>query len=381
MNKVQSVSGWDLRRSLVTMIAAASLAGIILGTLGSPRAVLEGLWPLSWLLWPVAGWMVLVRRRGNRIGRLCLGIGATTGLTYALQSIVLDVGPAAAPWIELTYTVLGVVPYLLIVAVLITFPSGSYAGRAEMILGRALIAVGSWALLGFLISTEPLPDTGLNNPLAMPQLSALAVITSDFGFLLVVLLVLGAMTRLFIRARRSSGVERQQFRWLLFGGAIFFAVSVAGQFLPEAYLDKLFVLAGWSIPAAIAVAVIRYRLYEIDRIISRSIGYVLVVGTLAFVWVMTVTLLTRILPAESSVAVAASTLSVAALFNPIRRRLQERVDRRFNRSHYDGQIVLDRISASLRDEIDPDAVHNQWVGAVERAMQPTSITVWLKGDS
>jgi hypothetical protein len=382
MKTADSVSGGHLRRLLVTSIAAASLVGIVLATLRGPIASTgDGLWPLTWVAWPVAGWMVLVRRPGNRIGQLCLGIGATMGLALGLQSMVLDVGPAAAAWIELTYTVLGIVPWLLIVAVLNTFPSGSYAGRAETILGRALIAVGSWALLGFLISSEPLDDTGLNNPLATPQLSGLAVITNESGFLLVVFLGLGALACLFARGRRSSGVERQQFRWLLLGGAVFVVVSGAGQFLPEnSSASLLWVLGGWSIPTSIGVAVIRYRLYEIDRIISRSIGYVLVVGSLALVWVVTVTLLTTVLPAESPVAVAASTLSVAALFNPIRRRVQDWVDRRFNRSRYDGQQVLDQLSASLRDEIDSESVKEQWVGAVVGTMEPASIAVWVKGE-
>lgn len=382
MNRSNSVSKWDLRKWLVTLIAAASLVGIFLATQRGPLAGTgDDLWPLSWMAWPVAGWIVLVSRPGNRIGRLCLGIGATMGLAFGLQSVVLDVGPASAAWIELAYTVLGVLPFLLIVAVLNTFPSGTYAGRVEAIVGRALIVVGSWALLGFLISPEPLSDTGLGNPLATPAFSGLAVITNDSGFLLVVVLALAALTRLVIRGRRSTGVERLQFRWLTLGGAVFVLIGGAAQFLPDDSPARfVWLLGGCSIPTSVGVAVVKYRLYEIDRIISRSIGYVLVVGTSALVWVAAITLLTTVLPAGSSLAVAASTLSVATLFNPLRRRVQERVDRRFNRSRYDGQHELDRVSELMRHEINPESVIEHWVGTVAGTMQPTSIAVWVRGE-
>jgi hypothetical protein len=372
----QATRGW-----LITLTAAASMVGIVLGSLRGPLAgTSDSLWPVSWLAWPLAGWMVLIRRPGNRIGMLCQAIGVTWGLAFGLQSMVLDVGPTVAPWVELAYTVLGVVPWLLIVTVLNTFPSGGYAGRAETLLGRAVVVVGVWALLGFLISPEPLVDTGLDNPLGVPELSLLTRITDESGFALIVLLALGALARLVIRGRRSSGVERQQFRWLMLGGSLFLVVTSAAQFVPEdSPAELVWFLGALGIPVSIGVAVIRYRLYEIDRILSRTIGYVLVVGSLAVVWVAAVTLLTSVMPAESPLAIAGSTLAVAALFNPLRRRVQDWVDRRFNRSRYDAQRVLDHLSASMRDEIDPESVREQWLGAVVGTMQPASVAVWVKG--
>jgi hypothetical protein len=372
----QTTRGW-----LITLAAAASMVGIVLGSIRGPLAgTSDSLWPVSWLAWPLAGWMVLIRRPGNRIGKICLAIGATWGLAFALQSMVLDVGPTLAAWIELAYTLLGIAPWLLIVTVLNTFPSGRYAGRAETLLGRAVVVVGAWALLGFLISPEPLVDTGLDNPLAVPELAILAAITDEAGFGLIVLLALGALARLIIRGRHSSGVERQQFRWLMLGGSLFLFVSAAAQFVPEdSPAELVWFFGALGIPVSIGVAVIRYRLYEIDRILSRTIGYVLVVGSLAVVWVGIVSLLTSVMPAESPLAVAGSTLAVAALFNPLRRRVLDWVDRRFNRSRYDAQRVLDRLSASMRDEIDPESVREQWLGAVVGTMQPASVAVWVKG--
>jgi hypothetical protein len=368
------------RRIVPTVVALASIAGIVAGMLRGPLVASgDALWPLTWVSWPVAGWVINIRRPGNRIGAVCLTIGAVQGLALAIQSMVLDVSPPAAAWMELTYTVLGVVPWLAILWLLVTFPTGGYAGRLERFLGRAVIALTVWAMIGFAISTATLTDTGLENPLAQPSLSALAVIANDSGFFLVIALGLAAIIGLFIRFARSIGVERQQFRWLIFGGSVFVLIAGAGQFLPEgSQAELIWLLGGSAIPISIGVAVARYRLYEIDRIISRTVGYVLVVGLLAAVLLGALSLLTLVLPAESPLAVAGSTLAAAALFNPVRKRVHDSVDRRFNRSRYDAQRVLDHLTASMRDEIDPESVRERWLAAVVGTMQPASVAVWIK---
>jgi hypothetical protein len=166
----------------------------------------------------------------------------------------------------------------------------------------------------------------------------------------------------------------------MLGGSVFVLIAGAGQFLPEGSAGELiWLLGGSAIPISIGVAVAKYRLYEIDRIISRTVSYVLVIGLLAAVLMGALSLLTLVLPAESPLAVAGSTLAAAALFNPVRRRVHEAVDRRFNRSRYDAQRVLDHLSASMRDEIDPESVREQWLGAVVGTMQPASVAIWVKG--
>ncbi len=326
-----------MRRIVLTVVVVASMIGILMGTMRGPLVVAgDRLWTLGWLAWPAVGWIILVRRPQNRIGRVCVAIGVAQGLAFSLQSIVLDVSRTAAAWVELTYTVVGIIPWLAILWLLVVFPTGAYAGRLERFIGRAVIALGVWAVLGFLISPAPLSDTGLANPLARPSLSGLAVIAGESGFLLVVALGLAAIFGLVTRRRRSTGIERQQYRWLLLGASVFVLIAAAGQVLPENTWGNLVWLVGGSaIPVSIGVAVVRYRLFEIDRIISRSVGYVLVVGLLGTVFFGTVTLLTSVLPADSQLAVAGSTLVVAALFNPLRKRVQNWVDRRFNRSRYD----------------------------------------------
>ncbi|MGH8949250.1 MAG: hypothetical protein ACRDXF_10375, partial [Acidimicrobiia bacterium] len=132
-------------------------------------------------------------------------------------------------------------------------------------------------------------------------------------------------------------------------------------------------------PLSFGVAVLRYRLYEIDRIVSRTVSYALVVGLLAGMFLGVVALMSSLLPEESSdLAVAGSTLVVAALFNPMRRRVQDWVDRRFNRQRYDAQRVMDGFAVSLRDRVDPEEVMNGWVGVVSSTMQPDAIGMWVR---
>ena len=125
---------------------------------------------------------------------------------------------------------------------------------------------------------------------------------------------------------------------------------------------------------------LRYRLYEIDRILSRTVSYVIVIALLGAVYALGLTALTAVLDAESPLAVAGSTLAAAALFTPLRRRVQAGVERRFNRSRYDAEQVMDQFSGSLRQDLDPDTVVEGWVGVVSETMHPTSISVWVRND-
>ena len=129
---------------------------------------------------------------------------------------------------------------------------------------------------------------------------------------------------------------------------------------------------------AAALAILRYRLYEIDRIISRTVSYALVVGILGAAYLGALTWLSSLLPDRSQLVVAGATLGVAFLFNPVRTRIQAWVDRRFNRSRYDAQKVMDRFAGSLRDQVDSDQVMDGWVGVVTETMQPASVGVWLR---
>jgi hypothetical protein len=136
-----------------------------------------------------------------------------------------------------------------------------------------------------------------------------------------------------------------------------------------------------TVPAAVAVAVLRYRLYDIDRVISRTLAYAIVTGLLAGIYAGLVLLATGVFRFHSTVAVAASTLAVAALFNPLRRRVQHVIDRRFNRARYDADRTVAAFAACLKDEVDLDSIRDDLAGAVHQALEPAHVSVWISRGS
>ena len=186
--------------------------------------------------------------------------------------------------------------------------------------------------------------------------------------------------------RRSSGERRQQLKWLM-AGAVALAVSevvvqpLSGfdTNLPAAtqgVLNTVSAVAIAVLPACLGVAILRYRLYDIDRIISRTLAYAIVTGLLVGVYVGLVLLATQVLSVRSPVAVAAATLATAALFNPVRRRVQRVVDRRFNRARYDADRTIEAFAARLQDSVDLAAVQADLASVVHRALEPAHVTLW-----
>ena len=177
-----------------------------------------------------------------------------------------------------------------------------------------------------------------------------------------------------------GGVERLQMKWLVLAFVVF-GIGVFAQFGGYQYslVANVFLPTGLVlIPVAITVAITRYRLYQIDRILSRTVAYAIVVALLGAAYFVGLTAMTRFLPDGSPLAVAGSTLAAAALFNPVRKRVQTWVDRRFNRSRYDAQKVMDGFTGSLRDQVDPVRLIEGWVGVVTETMQPAAAAVWVR---
>ena len=187
-----------------------------------------------------------------------------------------------------------------------------------------------------------------------------------------------------IAYRRSIGERRQQVKWLMFGAATCIGGLVIGLALSNAKSPLLAAVssAGFvaiaALPAGIGVGILKYRLYEIDRLISRTLSYLIVTGLLAAVFVGVVVLTRVVLPFSSPVGVAASTLAAAALFAPLRRRVQHVVDRRFNRTRYDADAIVAAFTLRLRDAVDLDTVRHELLATVDAAVQPAHASVWLK---
>ena len=181
--------------------------------------------------------------------------------------------------------------------------------------------------------------------------------------------------------RRAAGERRQQLNWLMAGGAVALVSFVAATFAGAAHgtwqvISDVLVIGLAALPAAIGVGILRYRLYEIERIISRTLSYAIVTGVLVGVYAGLVLLATEVLSVNSPVAVAASTLAAAALFTPVRRRVQRVVDRRFNRVRYDGERTVQEFAARLKDAVDLDMVRADLAAVVSRALEPAHVSVW-----
>jgi hypothetical protein len=191
----------------------------------------------------------------------------------------------------------------------------------------------------------------------------------------VFVLLAGAIS-LVVRFRRSGAVERQQLKWFMYTAAvvapvIFVVSNLVANPLPA--FEIFFPL----IPAAVGVAILRYRLYDIDRIISRTLAYAIVTALLACVYAGPVLVSTQVLGLHTPVAVAVATLAAAALFNPLRRRVQRLVDRRFNRARYDADLTVAAFAARLKDSVDLDAVRDDLAGVVTGALEPAHVSVWI----
>jgi hypothetical protein len=193
-----------------------------------------------------------------------------------------------------------------------------------------------------------------------------------------------------LRFRRSRGIERQQLKWIAYAALLFgiqqggLALGRLAGLVPDTEMAWLEVVDTFTFVfsfVAIAVAVLRYRLYEIDRLINRTLVYVLVTVLLGAVYAAGVFGLGRLLnpvTGQSTLAVAASTLAVAALFQPARRRIQAAVDRRFNRRRYDAAKTVEAFSARLRDQVDLDTLSAELLTVVDQTMQPTTASLWLR---
>ena len=205
------------------------------------------------------------------------------------------------------------------------------------------------------------------------------------GFLLVPLFWPAFAGRQVLSWRRSAGDRRQQLKWLM-GGALLAVPGLAliafgpsaDQTLGRVTRDLAF-LALAAVPVSMGVGILKYRLYDIDRLISRTLAYAIVTGSLVGVYAGLVLLATQGLGVHTPVAVAAATLAAAALFNPVRQRVQKAVDRRFNRARYDADQMVTAFAARLKDAVDLDAVRDDLAGVVSRALEPAHVSVWLRG--
>jgi hypothetical protein len=219
-----------------------------------------------------------------------------------------------------------------------------------------------------------------------PALPAAVEALGGVAFPLMLVCGVAAVLSLVVRFRRSRGVERQQLKWFVYAAAVTLAGVLVIELVPipeGSVADDLLAVVGLvvvpSIPVAAGIAILRYRLYEIDRIVNRTLVYGLLSALLVLVYAAGALWLPRLLDlGESELVVAASTLAVAALFQPARRRVQALVDRRFNRARYDAARTVEAFSARLRDQVDLDTLSAELLAVVDHTVQPAAASLWLR---
>jgi hypothetical protein len=377
--------------------AVLALTNDPISTTQPPESPVEGaLWLLSWVGFGLVGAIVVTRQPRNRIGWILCWITLQVGLSvfipayarYGLETVTTDLPLASiAAWLG-TWFFLPVT--ILVVSLVVLFPTG----RAETALGRwalrAFVAVASVEMIAYALRPGPVEgDTPPNNPLGIPGTqSFFDPLIERLGLLLAFIAVLAAVD-LVIRYWRSSGVERLQFRWFATAIAAFPIMFLTAVVLEETLLGYegldpvvlVFALWGNGAAAAIGIAVTRHGLYEIDRLVSRTVSYAVIAVLLAGVFGAGVVGLQMLLPSSNDLAIAASTLAVAALFSPLRRRVQATVDRRFNRRRYDAEHMVEGFTVKLRDTVDLSTVDNELQDLVIRTMEPAVVAVWLRDET
>jgi hypothetical protein len=337
------------------------------------------------------GALIVARTAGNRVG----WVVSVTGLALLASGVASYFGERGNLIAGSVSGALWLSWFFLVGLLVFWFPTGLPLSPRWRWVGW-MGFLGEGLSLTYIVSDQLCLETSeegvcrvwADNPIGIPgvpnpEFGAFA----GFNLGLFLGFVLLAAISLVVRYVRARGVERLQVKWFVFAVVFVIAVLVFEETIgptigiPEEVGSYVFGLAVLTLPVAVSVSVLRYRLYEIDRIVSRTVSYALLVGILAVVFLGVVTWLTSLLPDQSQLVVAATTLAVAALFNPLRRRVQDLVDRRFNRSRYDTQRVMDRFAVSLRDQVDSTEVVNGWVGVVAETMQPAAVGVWLRGET
>jgi hypothetical protein len=349
---------------------------------------------LAFTAFMVVGAVIVAHRPGNAVGWIFSAIGLLSSagvltMEYAEYALVTRQGSlpgaALAAWFSWWWLpILG----LIFIFTLLLFPTGRLPSpRWRPVAVAGGLAIATVTVLGAVQPTLKLQneEVYLPNPVGVagapdPETGALgAVLLGVLGACMV-----ASVVSVVLRFRRSQGVERQQLKWFTYAAAlILLAQLVTMTVLPEGVAsDVLFGLSIAFVPIAAGVAILRYRLYDIDRLINRTLVYAAVTAVLGAVYAGLVLALGWLFGGVGgelpSWAVAGATLAVAALFQPARRRVQALVDRRFNRRRYDAARTVEAFSARLRDQIDLDTLSAELLAGVEQTVEPTTVSLWLR---
>ncbi|MGC1908089.1 MAG: hypothetical protein WA809_00600 [Candidatus Dormiibacterota bacterium] len=385
--------------------AAAALLGVALlllvacvvlsGPTGRPVTLADSALPFAFGFFALAGFVVARRQPRNFIGWILLGTalfgvlsiagGSYAAWDYRFSHGTLPLGAAAV------FLQLGWAPAIALFPLpVLLFPDGHLPSRrwrwvlwSYLAIGvvwvGANVGVAASGVLGQSIKVDPTGQlTVIDHPTGLAALvynGAELILPIYLGFWLV------WVVRLVGSYRRGRGEKRQQFKWFLAGatisgfGLLLSFVAPTNASVTAQVMGLVSGLLLGALPLALGVGILKYRLYDVDRLISRTLSYAIVTGLLVGVYVGLVTLATRVLPFSSPLGVAASTLAAVGLFTPLRRRVQRLVDRRFNRARYDAEATIDAFALRVRDDVDLDVVSSEFVRAVQSSVEPAHVSL------
>ena len=382
--------------AVVGLVVAGAIAGAIVATAGKTEVSL-----VVFTAFAGVGALLVIRRPRTSIGWILLGLG------WDLVIITVRAPGTAEQFANATFDMpgdllavvhngsIGLLFYLFLLLFTV-FPSGRLPtgrwgrlGRVALAAGLVFVAAGCFMPFIYAEVMGHPASVVVPNPIALlPDLAIWRVFTPETVGIPVMFLVLPAALSLVVRAGRSSGTERQQLRWIA-ASIGFLVLAVAAGFAMASFVPGSESGLAWApamvaiptVPIAIGVAVLRYRLYEIDRIISRTVAYLIVTTLLVIVFATVVVGLQSILAQFTkgqALPVAASTLLVFALFQPLRRRVQSLIDRRFDRHRYDAEQTVTTFGGRMRDDVDLDSIVGEMRSAVQSSIQPTTVAVWIR---
>ena len=385
------VSAW-IARSLAALAVVLSIGGAVAyWSVDAQAFVAADLASLAqFAAFAIVGTLIASSHPRNAIGWICLGVALSGGLDAISGAIVAlglqsDADPGALVGAAAVYFEFSWLAYVMVPAtfLLLLFPNGRLLSRRWGWVACCAAA----GILGVLVtsaaSPAPLSESpSVANPFAIdsPLLEPLEIVST----LVMFVGIFGSVASLVVRFRRADRRQREQIKWLATAGAILAVTApidaaLAGVLGDAQYLATTLALLG--MPVAIGIAILRHRLYDVDVVINRALVYGALTAALAGTYLASVLLLQLALSgvtANNGLAIAGSTLAVAALFQPARRRIQAIVDRRFFRRKYDAARTLERFGAQLRDEVDLDALGGELRAVVAETMQPAHVSLWLR---
>jgi hypothetical protein len=329
------------------------------------------------------GILIVSRRPGNVIGWIFLLVPLVMAASLVADGYARRSLPGFM-WVALLPDLLWIAAVPLgAMLVMLLFPTGHLPTRRWRPVVWATVAATAVVVVATALTPGPVeyfPD--LQNPLGLAGAGPVLDLVVEVGFLVMVVGVFAAAGSLIARWRRARGVERQQLKWLAYAAVMLVVAQVGASLLPRPLFLVVSYTSALLFPVAVGIAVVRYRLYDIDRLINRTLVYGLLTALLAGLYAIVVLVLGQVFGGirgePPSWVVACATLAVAALFQPARRRIQQVVDRRFNRRKYNTAQTIEAFRARLRDQVDLDTLSAELLATVDQTMQPTTASLWLR---